>query len=47
MNMKKLIVSVSLGTLLAAGLFFTIDNPTDQVARDIEPSIYSIGNPTF
>lgn len=45
--MKKLIVSVSLGTLLAAGLFFTFENPSEQVARDIEPSIYSIGNPIF
>ncbi|WP_281355766.1 hypothetical protein [Virgibacillus ihumii] len=40
--MKKLIVTLSLGTLLTAGFLFT-QEPVD-LASDAEPSVLSIGN---
>lgn len=45
-NMKKLIATVALGTLLVAG-FFTVNNAPTDLSMDREPSIYSIGNSTF
>lgn len=44
--MKKLIASAALGTLLVAGLFFTIDNTSD-LSMDREPSVFSSGYSLF
>lgn len=44
--MKKLIASMALGAVLAAGFLFAQDNPTDLV-MDAEPSVLSVGTPAY
>ncbi|WP_158591748.1 hypothetical protein [Oceanobacillus halophilus] len=44
--MKKMILSVALGTALVAGLFFASEVPSD-LAMDLHPDILSVEKPTL
>lgn len=45
--MKKLVASIALGTLLVGGFLFSQSNAPTDTAMEVEPTIYSIGNPIF
>lgn len=45
--MKKLIATISLGTLLVVGGFLFSQNAPSDTAMEIEPSIFSIGHSVF
>lgn len=42
--MRKLVATVSLGTLLVAGFLFAQDSQPADLSMDREPTVYSIGN---
>ncbi|MFC3039753.1 hypothetical protein ACFOGI_05775 [Virgibacillus xinjiangensis] len=43
--MKKIIASLALGGILAAGFLFATDNQPTDVAMEMEPTIFSVEKP--
>ncbi|WP_233880273.1 hypothetical protein [Virgibacillus halodenitrificans] len=44
--MKKFIASLALGTLLIVGYSFVQDNEPTDLTMEVEPSIFSVKQPT-
>ena len=44
--MKKLIAGAALGVMLMGGFLFAQDNKQEDLAYELEPSIYSVQQPS-